>query len=715
MPPENKPKTGTEPAVKKELPGYVMDNLYRVQHYLSKQTRKRVGLTIEVPVFIKDPLVALEDPALGVQEISVRREAGMGSGPTSSRVVVVDFNADMQTLHAPVVWDDDAGWFRQSAATDDGDGEKPGALLPKAPPNNSKKKDVYKIFVESTVKDPYFHQVNVWAVVQRVLEFYEDPYALGRPVPWGFDGNRLIVVPHAGYGENAFYDQKSKSLQFYYFGDQVSPGYTCLSHDIIAHETGHAILDGVRPMYNQLCSVQTAAFHEFIGDLTAILLALFNQDIRQFVSQTTEGRLGEANVLANIAKEFAKEVEGRDYLRTAFNKLSMQDPKVRESLSPHFVSQVLTGAMWDILTAIATRHLEKNLKQKKTSEMPGAVEGGAVPADGDAPDTGGGVEEPAVTPAKALWWAADRFRRVALQPLDLCPPCDIQFLDYARAVILNDILTNPVDEQGYRPAMLKIFHQRGLCDCGYRKDRDLPAECKFRQAVKPEKMDFIYHDISRIARSRTAAYYFLSDNRQPLRIPPHQDVRVVDLYDNSKFGAAAEKLPREVVLEYAWQEVILLENDAEHGLDFGGWEGKTYNLDCGGTLVFDDHGNLLSWFRKPGTEHISEETVQDIRRRVETYKADPKALKRTDVPTKLERAILEDYEEGQARKAAVRQYLADLIRRGLMGPPAPGNRFQESTRPVTAWVEDGTLHLESTPHLRASDWEMEAEGWTVNY
>ena len=121
------------------------------------------------------------------------------------------------------------------------------------------------------------------------LEFYEEPWALGRPVPWGFDGNRLIVVPHAGFGENAFYDQHSKSLQFYYFGDQQSPGYTCLSHDIIAHETGHAILDGIRPMYNQLSSVQTAAFHEFIGDLTAILLALFNQDIRHFVSKTSEG------------------------------------------------------------------------------------------------------------------------------------------------------------------------------------------------------------------------------------------------------------------------------------------------------------------------------------------------------------------------------------------------------------------------------------------
>ena len=104
--------------------------------------------------------------------------------------------------------------------------------------------------------------------MQRVLEFYEDEFALGRPVPWGFDGNRLILVPHAGYGENAFYDRATKSLQFYYFGDPQNPGYTCLSHDIITHETGHAILDGIRPLYSENPSLQTAAFHEFVGDLT---------------------------------------------------------------------------------------------------------------------------------------------------------------------------------------------------------------------------------------------------------------------------------------------------------------------------------------------------------------------------------------------------------------------------------------------------------------
>jgi hypothetical protein len=114
-----------------KLPKYVMDNLYQVQQLLDKQTRNWVGLMLEIPVFIKDPLVALEDPALGVQEILVRREIGMGDGPTSARVAVVDFNADSQTLGDPVVWDEDRGWFHAPAAN--GDQEAYFEWLPDAP------------------------------------------------------------------------------------------------------------------------------------------------------------------------------------------------------------------------------------------------------------------------------------------------------------------------------------------------------------------------------------------------------------------------------------------------------------------------------------------------------------------------------------------------------------------------------------------------------
>jgi hypothetical protein len=230
-------------------------------------------------------------------------------------------------------------------------------------------------------------------------------------------------------------------------------------------------------------------------------------------------------------------------------------------------------------------------------------------------------------------------------------------------------------------------------------------------------MDFVRHDIERVSRSRTAAYYFLSDNRRLLRIPPNQDVRVVDLYDNSKYGAAAERLPREVVLEYAWQEEVILANDPQNKLDFGQWNGKTFNLDCGGTLVFDGRGNLMSWFRKPGTQHLTEDRKQVIMERRKAWKDNPKLAKEQKVrpPTELEKAELADLEIGGQRKAEMLEYLSAIVRRGLVGTSMTDSPYSDGMRPVTAIEEAGMVRFETTPHLREGDFDKKEAGWTTNY
>jgi hypothetical protein len=83
--------------------------------------------------------------------------------------------------------------------------------------------------------------------------------------------------------KNAFYNRLSKSLQFYHFGSEEGTVYTCLSTDIVCHELGHAALDGVRPFYSESSLVQTAAFHEAIGSITASLMSLRNNAFRQWL------------------------------------------------------------------------------------------------------------------------------------------------------------------------------------------------------------------------------------------------------------------------------------------------------------------------------------------------------------------------------------------------------------------------------------------------
>jgi hypothetical protein len=100
----------------------------------------------------------------------------------------------------------------------------------------------------------------VYAVAMTTIDHFER--AMGRKVLWRTNREngkekyvgQLKIQPHAFSQENAFYDSSLIALRFGYFkasandpGDHV-PGstvYTCLSHDIVAHESTHAILDGM--------------------------------------------------------------------------------------------------------------------------------------------------------------------------------------------------------------------------------------------------------------------------------------------------------------------------------------------------------------------------------------------------------------------------------------------------------------------------------------
>ena len=85
-------------------------------------------------------------------------------------------------------------------------------------------------------------------------------------------------VPGANAG---YYDRETGDLSFGYFkADRRAAGFTvqgglistALSHDIIAHETTHALLDGLRSLFMEPTNVDVPAFHEGFSDLVALFL-----------------------------------------------------------------------------------------------------------------------------------------------------------------------------------------------------------------------------------------------------------------------------------------------------------------------------------------------------------------------------------------------------------------------------------------------------------
>lgn len=598
--------------------------LYAVARYIPSSLERAGGLQIPFTTYMQDPAVAKNNPALAFNEqLLVDWEPGLADGPTSARFAIVDYDADTGELTSPAEWDE---------------------KLQKFVIGN-------RVVEQKTAQLPQFHQVSVWATLQRALAFFEDGSALGRRIPWAFEGNRLIVVPRAGYGENAFYDRSSKSLQFYYFGSAPDIVYTCLSVDIVNHEFGHAVLDGIRPLYNEGSLVQTGAFHEFIGDLTAILLTLKNGDLRRHVAKAAEGDMAKAETISSIAEEFGKNVSGRPYLRTASNEDTMFD--MQGETSAHRVSTVLTGAMFEILTELAKHY-------RRQPDEP--------PADGEASSP----ERKRASPAQAFWRAADRMQRTAIQPLDLLPPVDVTFRDYALAVCRSQQLADPIDPYNYYGMLVKVFRKRGILSHKDEQRLNQPQYLYDRLRL------YVYHDISAISRSRAAAYRFLDDNRQELLIPASQDFFIADLYDANKRARQAARLPRQIILEYVWREDVLL-----HGKRFGEFDGRWTSMLCGGTLVFDDNGNGLAWAMKPGSLAYGGKRVRG-----------------GAVARSWESAVA----EGTARRKEFLDNLADQIAAGRVGALIGSAKGLLGTAvpPLIAEGEDDQVRFRLSPHLHLS-------------
>lgn len=110
---------------------------------------------------------------------------------------------------------------------------------------------------------PQFHQQMVFAVAMKTIKLFER--ALGRAVFWARQHKagekyrseyiqKLRIYPHALRQANAYYSPEKTALLFGYFKKSHAGGYdkdaswvfTCLSQDIVAHETAHAILHGMQ-------------------------------------------------------------------------------------------------------------------------------------------------------------------------------------------------------------------------------------------------------------------------------------------------------------------------------------------------------------------------------------------------------------------------------------------------------------------------------------
>lgn len=170
----------------------------------------------------------------------------MEAGPRSHRFHVVDYDTSTKKAQPPADLTDGQGNFVDHFGND-------GRLID-----------------DKLIDDPAFRAQNVYAIAARVLAIFER--YLGRRLPWSFNSHHLFLIPSAMAEANAFYAEEHQAVLFGYItredGEVV---HSSLSHDIVAHEVTHAILDGLRPRYVEPGLPDQLAFHEAFADLVALL------------------------------------------------------------------------------------------------------------------------------------------------------------------------------------------------------------------------------------------------------------------------------------------------------------------------------------------------------------------------------------------------------------------------------------------------------------
>ncbi len=330
--------------------------------------------------------------------------------------------------------------------------------------------------LEPSESNPQFHQQMVYAVAMTTIKNFER--ALGRKILWAprqlrgkryFEEyvQRLRIYPHALRDANAYYSPVKKALLFGYFAARPADGtaqmpdslvFTCLSHDIIAHETTHAILDGMHRYYNEPTNPDVLAFHEAFADIVALFQHFtFPEVLRQQVAKT-RGDLSSENLLGQLAQQFGSAVGSYGSLRDALGSVDPQTKKwtpktpdpgeYQTVLVPHHRGSILVAAVFEAFTTI--------YKNRVADLMRIASNGTGILQQGELhPDL---VNRLASEAAKA----AGHVLSMCIRALDYCPPVDITFGDYLRAIITADLDLVAADPRHYRLAFIDAFRRRGI-------------------------------------------------------------------------------------------------------------------------------------------------------------------------------------------------------------------------------------------------------------
>ena len=502
-------------------------------------------------IIAQDPSIKLNHKIL-TAKVTVPIE-DFGDGPKGYRVHVIDYDATTQTLYKPLNLPGDQDPFARSSDNE-------------------------------LLTNPQFHAQNVYAIVMRTLAAFE--FALGRRISWGFDSHQLQVAPHAFALANAFYSRRDQALLFGYTNGPRGRIFTSLSHDVVAHETTHALLDGLRERYMDPSSKDQFAFHEGFADVIAMLSVFALEEVVGILLEeppkksagegTISGKNTTVVALENSALFGIGEEIGGVWPGTRLGALRRSVSLVprRDILDdPEFEEPHRRG---EIFVAVMMKSFVKVWYKRLTTlgfVAPGKRNRARVIEDG----------------AKA----AKHLMTMAIRALDYCPPTALTFGQYLSAMMAADTDLQPDDSQyGYRKIITEQFGDYGI----------KPEKTAWRVTLDDQtslNYDRTHYDSLR--HSPDEVFRFLWENRTFLGLTNGEAYTKVLSVRPCTRRASDGFMLHEMVAEYL-QILNLTQGEVARAIgrkieekD----EDDTLRIFGGGTLIFDEYGRLKYHARNP--------------------------------------------------------------------------------------------------------------------
>jgi hypothetical protein len=505
--------------------------------------------TFPMTIVAQDPTVRDARRRILTAEVQVPADI-LEPGPRTHRFHVVDYDATTGQLHPPADL-------------------RVGALGPPAPwrfnDRFAGKPD------KVLLTDFAFHAQNAYAIAARTLATFE--FAIGRRLPWGFRGHELYIAPHAFAEGNAYYSDDDRALFFGYVppgGARSRPIYTCLSHDIVAHETTHAVLDGLRDRFEEPGLPDQAAFHEAFADIVALLSVFSVQEVVENAlgRSDIDGRIDsgrveaedlEGSVLFKLAEELGEEVaaeRGSGLRRSVGLTPSPEwddDPQFRE---PHRRGEVLVAIVMKTLSLMWRQRLTALIGDKRLDRERAAEEGAR---------------------------AARHLLEMSIRSIDYLPPLEFEFVDFLDSILTSDGEVTPDDRLGYRTSLEAAFKEWGIVRSGGRI---------VNLAATPRRPVYGRYNFGALRTDPDEVFRFVWDNAELLEIDRRYYVHVDHVRPSIRVGPEG-LIVSETVADY----VQMLDGTAAELAEAVPMK-RPLQLDPstkvqilgGGTIIFDQFG-----------------------------------------------------------------------------------------------------------------------------